>query len=111
MKIVRNKYFPIQGYKAINLFGILFVKQNARLSDIDINHEAIHSEQRREVLWIFYGLWYVIEYLIRLICYRSFDKAYKNLLFEQEAYEHQDDLNYIDYRRKPYAWIRKKAAK
>ena len=42
MLIIKNKWFPFGGYKAINLFGIIFTK-----SDLDsetINHEKIHTE-------------------------------------------------------------------
>ena len=41
MKIIKTKWFPFRGYKAINLFGILFTKGD--LSDTEINHEAIHT--------------------------------------------------------------------
>ena len=39
MKIVRNNIIPFSEYKAINIFGILFVRKEAKLSDIDINHK------------------------------------------------------------------------
>lgn len=44
MKIIYNNIIPFKGFKAINLFGILFVRKNKSLSNKDINHEAIHSE-------------------------------------------------------------------
>ena len=28
MKIIHNKFIPFKGYKAINLFGIVFVRDN-----------------------------------------------------------------------------------
>jgi hypothetical protein len=43
MKIIRNNIIPFKGFKAINLFGILFVRGNAELSDEVINHESIHT--------------------------------------------------------------------
>ena len=52
MKIIRNNYIPFQGYKAINLFGILFVRGNARINEKTIRHEAIHTTQMKE-LWYF----------------------------------------------------------
>nr|DAX08762.1 MAG TPA: hypothetical protein [Bacteriophage sp.] len=42
MIIIKNKFIPFKGYKAINLFGILFTKDS--LSNIDINHEKIHTK-------------------------------------------------------------------
>ena len=119
MKIIRNKYIPFPGYKAINLFGVLFVKNNAKIDEVTINHESIHSAQIAEVmiasipfallLWLFtnvwlgllliiasYYLWYVIEWLIRL----PRGNAYKNISFEREAYANQDDLSYLKNRKR-----------
>jgi len=33
MKIIENKIIPFPGYKAINLFGILFVREGAKISE------------------------------------------------------------------------------
>lgn len=103
MKIIYNKIIPFQGFKCINLFGILFVRSKL-LKDKDINHEAIHSEQMKELLWIPFYLWYVIEYLFRAVRYWSLEKAYKTLWFEQEAYDNQENLDYLKTR-KHYKWF------
>lgn len=95
MKIVRNKIIPFKGFKAINLFGILFVRKDAVLSDIDINHEKIHTEQMKELLFIFFYVWYAIEWIIRLF---GSGNAYRNISFEQEAYANEDNLNYLEER-------------
>ena len=41
MRIIKTKHFPFGGYKAINLFGIIFTK--GELSNRELNHEAIHT--------------------------------------------------------------------
>ena len=64
MKIIINKIIPFKGFKCINLFGILFCRK--QLNKIDINHEAIHTKQMQEMLYIPFYIWYVIEYLIKL---------------------------------------------
>ncbi len=102
MKIIRNKYIPFQGYKAINLFGILFVRGNARISERTIRHEAIHTAQMKEMLYIGFYLWYFIEWLIRLFMKGN---AYRNTSFEREAYSNEKDLRYLD-NRKRFAWIK-----
>ena len=38
MKIVRNGFIPFKGFTAINLFGILFVRDDSFLDGIAINH-------------------------------------------------------------------------
>ena len=40
MKIVHTKHFPFGSYTTINIFGILFTKQD-RLIPSSINHEKI----------------------------------------------------------------------
>ena len=68
MKIVYNNIIPFKGFLAINLFGILFVKNKYKrfVSAKVINHESIHTLQMKEMLYIFFYLWYFIEWVIRL---------------------------------------------
>jgi len=101
MKIIRNKYIPFTGYKAINLFGILFVKNNAKIDEVTINHEAIHSAQMKEMLFIFFYVWYVIEWLFKL----PKGNAYRSISFEREAYENDSDINYLK-NRKHFAFLK-----
>ncbi len=102
MKIIRNKYIPFQGYKAMNLFGVLFVRGNARIDDITLNHEKIHTAQMKEMLYIFFYLWYVTEWLVRLFMKGN---AYRNISFEREAYSNEDDVIYLEGRKR-FAWIK-----
>ena len=102
MKIIINNIIPFKGFKCINLFGILFCRK--QLNKIDINHETIHTKQMQELLYIFFYLWYIIEYLIRLIIYRNTKLAYKNIPFEREAYQNQYNLDYLS-NRKHYNWF------
>lgn len=102
MKIIINNILPPKG--CINLFGVLFCR--SAMNNIDINHEKIHIAQMKEMLYIFFYIWYVIEYLIRLIIYRDTWMAYKNISFEREAYYNQSDLSYLNDR-KHYSWFKK----
>lgn len=93
------------------------------------NHETIHSMQWTEltmvsglillvlVLWLnvtpwwmlaapcIYYLWYVLEYLIKVftVGYR----AYRHISFELEAYENQNDDDYVENRRMFTGWLKK----
>ena len=104
MKIVVNKFIPFTGYKAINIFGILFVKSNKRISEQLINHESIHTAQMKELLYIGFYLFYAIEFLYNLIKYRDSEKAYKELSFEKEAYKYENYLSYLKTRKRFAMW-------
>jgi hypothetical protein len=84
---------------------MLFVRKGMNMTDIDIRHEQIHTAQQREMLYVLFYLWYVIEWAIRLCLYRHAHKAYRNISFECEAYNMQRDLLYLDDR-KHYAWVK-----
>lgn len=102
MKIIENKIIPFPGYKAINLFGILFVREGAKISKQDLNHESIHTAQMKEMLYIFFYIWYIVEWVIRLF---KKGNAYRNISFEQEAYNNEDNLEYLN-NRKHYEWFK-----
>ena len=104
MKIVRNNYIPFKGFKAMNLFGYLFCRKDAVIGSTTINHESIHTAQMKEMLYVFFYLWYGIEWLIKWAMYRNSKKAYRSILFEKEAYKHEDNMKYLEYR-KHYAWL------
>ncbi|WP_296260782.1 hypothetical protein [uncultured Phocaeicola sp.] len=105
MEIVRNNIIPFKGYKAVNLFGILFVRGDAVMASVDINHESIHTAQMKEMLYVFFYLWYVIEWLVRLVQYRNAHTAYRNIGFEREAYMNQGNMGYLQGRGR-YAWVK-----
>ena len=95
--IIYNNIIPFKGYKAINLFGLIFARKP--LNEVDINHESIHTAQMKELLYIPFYILYGVEYLIKLIKYRNGHKAYKNISFEREAYRYERDLEYLQHRR------------
>ena len=72
MKIIRNSIIPLKGYLAINLFGIIFAREP--LTKIELNHEAIHTAQMKEMFYIFFYVQYVIEWIINLFKYKFFYK-------------------------------------
>lgn len=104
MKVVYNTWFPFGSYSTLNFFGILFTKRK-QLSETVINHESIHTAQMKEMLWIFFYLWYIIEYLIVRLFHRKQIDSYADVSFEEEAYAHEKDLNYLKTR-KHYSWIK-----
>ena len=99
----RNKVYIIKkhpfgsNYLAICLFGFVFSVRP--LNTRELNHELIHAAQQKELLYIPFFIWYGIEWLILYIKYRNATKAYFHIRFEEEAYAHQSDLNYLSNRK------------
>ena len=102
MKIVRTSILPFRGFTAINLLGVLFVHPGVYLSNELMNHERIHTAQQREMLFVFFYLFYVVEWLVRLPMRGN---AYRNISFEREAYANQRNAAYLSSR-PLYAWRR-----
>jgi hypothetical protein len=105
MWVVTNNIIPFKGYKAINLFGILFCRKGTVIDYVTLNHESIHTEQMKEMLFIPYYIWYIIEYLIKFFMYGSYFRAYRNVGFEREAYTYEKESDYLS-KRKHFAWFR-----
>jgi hypothetical protein len=101
MKIIRNSIIPFKGFAAINLFGVLFVRNDVKISERLLNHERIHTAQMKELGYIFFYIIYVLEWLVRL--FRS-GNAYHNISFEKEAYFFEDCGSYLKWRERYGMW-------
>ena len=100
MKIIYSGFLPLKGFRAINLFGIVFARREyAELDERIVNHESIHTRQMLELLIFGFYLWYVLEWAINLIRYKNSYLAYKNIGFEKEAYDNDVDLQYLKQRK------------
>lgn len=104
MLIIRNDLIPFPGYKAITIWPFIFVRKNAWYSNDNDRHERIHGRQQLEMLLLLFYLWYGLEYIIRLAIMRDRDRAYCTISFEQEAYTHERNQDYLQHRRW-YAWL------
>ncbi len=109
MKIVKSKIIPLPGFVACNLFGVLFCRPRTYdriqrgYNKTLINHEEIHTAQMKEMLYIPFYIWYGIEHLCKRWNYTA-KEAYRAISFEREAYNNQDNLNYLK-ERKHYSWF------
>lgn len=106
MKVIYNRLIPFRGFKCINLFGILFVREGCVMTQTDFNHEAIHTAQMKELLYAPFYLLYLLEWLWRLLRYRDGRKAYRDISHEREAYDNQGTPDYLT-NRKPYNQFKK----
>ena len=88
---------PVAG---LALLPFVFVKSHQLATKpFLINHERIHLRQQAELLWLPFLVLYFLNYGINLLRYRNRDLAYRNIVFEREAYEMDKDLNYLQHRK------------
>lgn len=102
MKIIHNKYIPFKGFVCINLFGVLFTRKKY-LSKVTVNHERIHTQQQKGLLYLLFYVLYGLEWIVRLIIYRNAKTAYRNISFERDAYSNENNFEYNDM----YGWIKR----
>lgn len=99
MFLVVSKYLIPKGYRGLTIFPFVFVKNRCDTSnEVFINHERIHLRQQLEMLVIPFLFWYAIAFLARLIQFKNWHLAYKNISFEREAYANEKDLDYLKTR-------------
>jgi len=94
------------GYLAITLFplGIFYRSEEVRDDQTIRNHEFIHWKQQKEMFCLFFYLWYLGEYLIKLIRFMNHRKAYRGIGFEHEAKKYESDSEYLS-KRKHFYWL------
>jgi len=99
--IIRSPFMQVNG---MAIFPFLIIKHKSP-SKVLINHERIHFRQQIELLIIPFYLWYVIEYLLNRLKGQTDNQAYRNISFEKEAYQNDDDLDYLK-KRKLWAFLK-----
>jgi hypothetical protein len=98
--LIVNKYVLGKSFKGVSLWPFVILKNpELKKDETFINHEKIHLRQQIELLILPFYIWYLIEYLLRLIQYKDRFLAYKNISFEREAYTQEMKENYIKERK------------
>jgi len=96
MKIKRTKLLRLIGKKLITLPWGVYAAPKALVTEDDMIHEFIHIKQWRELWYVGFLIWYIVEFLIRLVANGfKFKKAYRGISFEREAYANQGDFSYL----------------
>lgn len=94
--IVVSQFVP---YSAMAVFPFIFIKEDAMRNDaVLIHHEKIHHRQQLELLLIPFYLLYLINYLYNLARYRNHFKAYREIIFEREAFAMESEFEYLNTR-------------
>lgn len=108
---------------------VLSKRKEGKITQEIRNHECTHARQWAEMavasglaiwllmllfhlsaLWLIlaavaFYIWYGIEWFIRFVKIGNFGKAYEAVSFEREAYENEDDLNYLE-NSNYFAWVK-----
>lgn len=130
MKKIYTKHFPIKGFAALTIWPFVFVRSDSKESFTKKmeRHETTHAKQQIEMtvvglflaisMFLFDCGWYslipvglffelyCLEWLVKLpLCGFCIKKSYLSISFEQEAYDHQDEVYYNEVR-KDFAWLR-----
>lgn len=91
-----SKFLVPIGYTGMTIFPFIFLKFERLKADLVlINHEQIHLKQQMELLILPFFIIYFLEFLIRLIQYKSLNLAYRNISFEREAYNNESHMDYL----------------
>lgn len=105
MKVIVAKYLTPVGFRAITIFPFVIVRSKDALLDPHLlSHERIHIHQQRELLVVFFYVWYVLEFLGRWMVLRDRTEAYRAISFEREAYANENDPHYLK-RRSLYSFL------
>lgn len=95
---------------AMAIYPFILVKsKHCKKDAVLVNHEKIHHQQQLELLIIPFYLFYLLNYLVNLLIYKSHHQAYLNIVFEREAYANECNLTYL-HKRKRYCWLKNKKA-
>lgn len=99
MFIIASKYLVMKGYRGMSVFPFIFLRNKSEAENtVLLNHEKIHIRQQTELLVVLFFAWYFIDYIIGLIKFKNHLKAYRNIIFEREAYANEKDLYYLKKR-------------
>ena len=101
--ILVTRFVP---YSAIALYPFILIKRSELWDNAElIHHEKIHHRQQLELLLVGFYILYGINYLFNLLRYRTHYKAYREIIFEREAFAMDKDLNYLKSR-KMFAFVK-----
>jgi hypothetical protein len=87
-------------YSAMAVYPFVFIKRVEMQYDKElVNHELIHHRQQLEMGILPFYIAYLFNYLYNLIIYRKHYAAYRNIIFEREAFAMDKDLEYLSRRK------------
>ncbi len=96
MFLIVTKYLIPKGYRGMTVYPFVLLRdRNDKENLVFLNHERIHLRQQLELLVLPFFVLYGIDFLVKLARYRDKKSAYRNVVFEREAYTNEKDLDYL----------------
>ncbi len=86
----------------LTLFPFIILRKEIRGTAeamITINHEKIHIRQQAELLLVVFAVWYVISFISGRLRGMTWHDAYRNIIFEREAFDRMHDMEYLKSRK------------
>ncbi|MBK7149792.1 MAG: hypothetical protein IPH78_13520 [Bacteroidetes bacterium] len=103
MFLVVSRFVP---YSALAIYPFVIVKNKALATHSELlNHEKIHHRQQVELLILPFYLIYLLNYVFNLLRYKNHEQAYRQIVFEQEAFAMDKGLHYLN-KRKRFAFVK-----
>lgn len=91
--------------RGMALFPFVLLRDPEDAEDeVLLNHEKIHLKQQTELLILPFYIWYLAEYFFFRAKGHDSYEAYRNISFEREAFENEEDLAYPEKRRFADFW-------
>jgi hypothetical protein len=99
MIIIISKYLIPKGYTGLTFYPfVIFKYLDAKADLVLMNHERIHIKQQLELLVLPFYFIYFLDFVVKLLKYKDKNVAYRNIIFEREAYANENNLNYMKSR-------------
>lgn len=95
----------LKNYSGLTLWPFLLVTNLSNGQDaVFMNHERIHARQQQELLILPFFIWYIVEFAVWRL-FMNHNLAYRNIVFEREAYAMETNQEYLK-NRKWYSFLR-----
>ena len=91
---------PFLKADGLTLYPFIFIREKQLLHDSTLmRHEQIHLVQQLELLLLPFYIFYLLNYLYNLARFRNHPEAYRSIIFEREAYDHETEPDYLRKRK------------
>jgi hypothetical protein len=103
--VLYTKRKIFKSYSGFSFFIFIWIYAPLKKDPSLVRHEKIHFYQQVELLFFFHWLLYSMFYVAARLAGHNHERAYRANPFEQEAYQQENNLNYLRDR-KVYSWVR-----